>query len=285
MRTEDDLRAAFVTLERHAPAAVRVMPPDQRRPLVRRRRIASMMATGVTATAAATAAIIMIVGAGPTVRAGSPVAHESVPASLRKAILTAFDSTRGDILQIRSSVSNGAAPRLTGEQWYQPWLIQPGQQVHLRTLTQSQNGKLWRDIREVYTMPSHGYPVQAMTTQVNYANQNWWTGSQGSVTLIPGYLASVRDDMANGRYLVAGHTKTNGQQAIELRYTRELGRTHRKITTLLWVNEETYLPVQQETIMPSAQVFDTYQFLPATPGNLSLLQVSVPSGFHRIPAP
>ena len=49
MRTEDDLRAAFIALEQHAPDAARVLPGARRRPRTRRSRPAWHLLTAAAA--------------------------------------------------------------------------------------------------------------------------------------------------------------------------------------------------------------------------------------------
>src|SRR5258708_6072411 len=112
--------------------------------------------------------------------------------------------------------------------------------------------------------------------------------------------AVIGDQIASGGFTVAGTMRLQGRPAIELTWSRRFG-PNIVMTTRLWVDARTYLPLQSVTTRwighPHLQVngkrvapgrrlalsTDTtqYHILPATPANLALLPPPTPSGFTR----
>lgn len=306
MRTEDDLRAALRELERQAPDAARVMPGagSRRRAVKGRHRpawhpltaAAAVAVAAAAATAAIAAIIITVAATGTPARPDHAITGGSPHAALRTAILTAFSSARGDIVYMRLWETLNGQTWPVQQTWYSPWLVEPGQLVRQRLMaTDSSPGHpTWRPIGDegqVYTLPATGLPAKAATIEVNYGNRTWSAGNQPTAIESLGDLSDIRRQVANGRFAVVGHPEVDGQRTAKLRLTIPAGPHSAAMTILLWVNADTYLPVQESSQTGSPQdkggplvIRTTFQFLPPTSANMALLKPPVPAGFHRTPA-
>ncbi len=129
----------------------------------------------------------------------------------------------------------------------------------------------------------------ATATAVLYGSRTWWTATGGSssggrpgcvqggtirLSAGPGngWPAFIRSQLACGAYSVIGRQVVGGIDTIKIAGPYGFA---------LWVNPETYLPVQL-AIGPTR---DYFQWLPATQANLDLLKVSIPAGFKQVAPP
>jgi hypothetical protein len=97
----------------------------------------------------------------------------------------------------------------------------------------------------------------------------------------------IRSDIASGDWTVVGHDVLAGQPAVQL----DLAGSGRPASAdLLWVNAQTYLPIQATAIKGGAPgaddgVVTTYRFLGATPDNQKNLTTPIPTGFTQTATP
>jgi hypothetical protein len=125
-------------------------------------------------------------------------------------------------------------------------------------------------------------------TAVIYGNSTWWTFSGRTAWVpaschdrfarfAPDWPTAIRDEIACGAYVVAGHQVVDGVRAIKLVYRSGFGPHE-----TLWVSAATYLPVRAEVI---SHITIDYQWLHPTAANLAHLRFSVPAGFRKVRAP
>jgi hypothetical protein len=111
-------------------------------------------------------------------------------------------------------------------------------------------------------------------------------GSQTAAQVAQRY----RDGVAQGLYKIVGHDQIDGHDTVQLRHaiSMPIGTTTRTMTTDLWVDVLTYLPVRQRSSMsgmPSTSEV-AYDWLPRTAENLVNLVLVVPDGFkHQTQTP
>ena len=307
MRTEDDLRAAFRTLERHAPDADAVLravrdhsrgaAPSRRttrpravsarRPLLRPLHLA----LAVGAAAAVTAAAVTVTLAGG--RSGS--GPDPVP-SLRVHLLAAIDAARGDILYT-------GTPSDKGGTWVSSWYPRPGQRVRVRVLGYNVRGIPAKDAEYIFTFPAGrgadgGYDspidwgalhVSGTVIEVDHAERTWGEWHHTGIYLaLPVSPAGIRSEIADGRLRFIARTTLRGRPAIELGMSlRQSGNAAVRVTTArLWVSASTYLPMRQLLTFSNGQR-DTadYTFLQPTPANLARLHLVIPAGYQRTSYP
>jgi hypothetical protein len=130
------------------------------------------------------------------------------------------------------------------------------------------------------------------TAVVNYANHTWWTTrsprpaatGSGSASCLPGgqirlsggpnaWPDFIRAQLACGAYTLAGRQAVGGVDAIKI--TASSGHL------TLWVNPATYLPMR----LQDGGLQTDFQWLHPTPGNLAMLNMPVPAGFHQVSPP
>jgi hypothetical protein len=139
MRTEDDLRAALTALERHAPAAARVLPGGSRGASRRRRPPrATRLLAGIAAAAALAGVVTALVLSGGT---DKPMPNGAVvPAvpvtktTLQAKLLAAFSAAGNVIVYMHGTYQTTGTPHtdpspMTDDVWYYPghWPAGPGQ--------------------------------------------------------------------------------------------------------------------------------------------------------------
>lgn len=112
--------------------------------------------------------------------------------------------------------------------------------------------------------------------------------STGWVTF-PEMAAGLRKDLACGALSSEGMQQVDGVNALKLvsvQRSRLGPKTLGTITTIIWVDPATYLPVRLTTqwTRPIVSVPMRYDFrwLPPTSANLALLTVRIPPGFTRV---
>ena len=190
MRTEDDLRQALVTLERHAPDAHTVLSvlnsaagqsgPGRfswRRPPTRSRwRPRFRLILLAAAAAAAAGLVITLVPGSRSPQPGRPPAEAGLPttAALGRAMLTAFNGVRDDI---EYSTQTGITKGVTADvyrDWSWPAQPAPGQLQHDRTLFSERTPKslvvrLSEDDEVTFITPRTGViTVRGQITMVCY---------------------------------------------------------------------------------------------------------------------
>ncbi len=159
MRTEEDLRDALATLERHAPRTARVLPAGRRGHRLRLSRGSRWLA-GVT-TAAALAGVMTVLtvpGAAPAHIPNGRVAslQPPAPATLRAKLLAAFSAASGQIVYEHSTWATTGGETSVMDGWYYPWQARKGQLVRSRRLVLNADGTPYQDVEFVYQMPSPG---------------------------------------------------------------------------------------------------------------------------------
>jgi hypothetical protein len=242
----------------------------------------------VVAGAAAAAAVVT------TLSSGNP---KPTTASVRTAVLDAFDRDTGDIVHTIRTIHLGPGRTTTQQAWTYPAFPVVGQQVRYR-LFQFSNGVPTEDTESIYVADAASLGLTLSTTQgprtaeiidVEYATRTW-SRQQSSSVLLAGSLSPslIRNQIKTGRFTVVGPVDLDGRQAIELTWTSTPGRL--TVTTTLWVDARTYQPLRSASAMaaplrgaPLETDTTQYQILPATPANLALLTPPIPAGFTRTP--
>ena len=120
---------------------------------------------------------------------------------------------------------------------------------------------------------------------IDYGHRQWWSRNSEGVTCAPLTPQTIEQDVAAGRYNLAGHDIVDGRRALRLVSTTTTSGLH-PVTkpTTLWVDAATYLPIQSTS---TGHVTDTTVFvwLPATAANQAVLKIAVPAGFQHIGTP
>jgi hypothetical protein len=105
----------------------------------------------------------------------------------------------------------------------------------------------------------------------------------------PEVAAGLREDLACGALSSEGMQQVDGVNALKLvsvQRSRLGPKTLGTITTIIWVDPATYLPVRLTTqwTRPIVSVPDRFDFrwLPPTSANLALLTVRIPPGFTQV---
>jgi hypothetical protein len=300
---DDDLLTALraarpetTTPDARTPAATAMLsrilhtPRDPAPRLTRRR----LLKAGIPAVAGAAAAAAVVA----TVTSSSPrSSSRPTAASVRTAVLDAFDRDGGDIVYSTRTIRRGRGPATTQQAWTYPAFPVPGQQVRYR-LFQFTNGAPVEDTESIYVADAASTGLSLSTTQgprtakiidVDYATRTW-SRQQSHSVLLAGSLSPslIRNQIKSGRFTVIGNVQLNGRQAVELTWTSSPGRL--TLTTTLWVDAQTYQPLRSASttkVPQQAAPLDSdsvqYRILPATPANLALLTPPIPPGFTRTP--
>jgi hypothetical protein len=299
MPTEDDLRAALTSLERHAPAAARVLAGlDGRRP---RRRPRSPKAVGwlagIAAAAALAGAVTAVTVTGGASRTSSPngsVASQSGATNLvalQAKLLAALSSNSDMVYEQGYTTNTGDAP-IVQEFWYYPGQPAAGQQVRTRSLTYSTDGKLHQDVEEIYAMPASSSKcgatpdlvAQGERISVDYVAKTWSDLKPARLLIEPTQSpAQLVKDTPTEHWTVL-HTTLDGRAALEL--TAKGAAGDNSWDDNLWFDASTYLPLREVTSfgpknIRTSATFD-YQYLPATPANLAKLTPPNPAGFRQV---
>ena len=308
MPTEDDLRAALTSLERHAPVAARVLPGTGRP----RRRPRSPRATrwlaGVTAAAALAGLVtaLTLPGGPPGIIPNGAVTSPSVPANattLRAKLLAALSAASDEIVYMRGTYQTAGPhtdPSPTTEQvWYYPGQARVGQLVRARTAS-AEAGFGHTDVGISYRQPAPKAGLPPGTAQaegervsVDYATRTWSDVKDTPVMFQPPYNPALIASYLKSKQWSARDTTLNGRPAIELTLKEVYlkGKTTvNSWTEYLWVDASTYLPLHDVTTFGppgmATHAVEDFQYLPATPANLALLTPPRPAGFKKVtPAP
>ena len=302
MRTEDDLRAALTALERHAPAAARVLPgaPGRTARGLRSPRTIRWAAGIATAAAVAGTVTALTLPGGTSgtseeksgVVSSAPITSATLQAKLTAAFSSALDKVAVEHATYRV---NSEAP-VTDETWSYPLQPSLGQQVRTRTIATFQGGTFRTDTGESYLMPpvpkTSFMQATSEVTTVSYPGKVWWRQQISSHAVTPPVARELIANLPPLGKWTAHNTTLNGRPAIEftLHTTSKAGKIKSWFIDSLWVDASTYLPLR-ETSDDGSTGFDTvgtsdYEYLPATPANLAKLTPPIPAGFKRVyPAP
>lgn len=284
MRTEDDLRAAFGSLEGQATDGTRVLTGVVR---ASRRRTLRRRAGGALAAAGLSVAAVVAVIQVPAAPHGQLTAG-----AVRVKLLAAWTAAGNDILVMHSSSPGGGANHAGGsteESWNYPWAAAPGQRARTRVLD-SYDGKKDDDAGGSYTVPEPGTKsVSGPGIDVDYSSQTW---SHVTLELIGGSLspADLKSQIAAGTWTVSGPAEFRGHQALKLTGTvtahATTGQIAREIIQL-WVDASTYLPLHEYSTTSGVDagppITSDFELLPPTAANLALLNPVIPAGFRQTP--
>jgi hypothetical protein len=285
--------------------AARRHPPVPRPPVPRpwavRRWRRTLVLAGLPALAVAVAAAVVAISmTTPGHRPAAGSARGAV-ASLRAAVLDAFERDGGDIICTTRTIRLLRGPTENQEIWTYPAVPTAGQQIRVRLL-QLRGGAPVEDTESVYvagpqsdriTQPTTSGPRFAEITDVEYATRTW-SRLLSSTPLVAANLDpdKIRRQIASGGFTVVGTVRLQGRPAIELAWSRRLPPLRRDIavTTRLWVDPRTYMPLRSVTTQwvgppdhRQALFTDTasYRVLVATSASLALLNPPIPAGFTR----
>lgn len=284
MPTEDDLRAALTSLERHAPAAARVLPGRSTRRRSRsglRSPLALRWVVGIATTAAVAGAVtgLTLTSGTSTGAKNGPVAldtptpsgtatHGSAtsPAPMSKAtlqakLLAAFSATGAEIVYMHGTYQGRGGPHTdpnpsTEDVWYYPGQLSTGQQVRVRTIS-IQAGFWHTDVGISYLEPAAkaGLPLgtaqaEGEQVSVDYLAKTWTDVKDASVMFQPPYNSALIASYFKSKQWTARNTTLNGQAAIELTLkdlVKQGKSTVNSWTEYLWVDASTYLPLHDVT--------------------------------------
>lgn len=293
VRTEDDLRAALTALERHAPAAARVLPSSERHSshrLLSPRAIAWLAGiTTAAALAGAVTALTLPSGTSGTTQNGGGTSQAAITkTALQAKLLAAFSGAVNEIAREHSTYKINSESPTTIETWSYPVQPNVGQQVRIRTINIAQGGTYHIDSGERYVMPAQqtgSMQVKDEETTVSYTSKVWWRERVSSVDVTQPIGPTLLSNLPTLGKWTAHNTTLNGRAAIE--FTMEhTSRTAGSLTDTLWVDASSYLPLR-ETLnddSPGMHTIGTsdYEYLPATPANLAQLTPPIPAGFKQV---
>jgi hypothetical protein len=274
----------------------------------------------VLPVAAAVAAVtsLVAVGVGGAIHSG----HRDVPAlpatvspsaaSLRDAILTAFSATASSISYTHSVFTSGGQKTRVIDVWTSPFQGSIGQTQTMREVV-TDGGRTVRDTEMIYSLPAPNAvapancsgpidapkppPVRgqsggiqatdARLIDVEFASRSWSDQPHTCIPVTqPADAAQIRADIAAGGWTVVGRDAIDGQPAVELNLA---GSAKPASADLLWVNAQTFLPIQASANKEGAPGADslvtTYRFLSDTPDNHKNLTTPIPAGFTQTATP
>jgi hypothetical protein len=315
MRTEDDLRAALTALERHAPAAARVLPGSEPRRSGRGLRSPRTirLLSGV-ATAAALAGVVTALTLPGGTHTPIPNGGVAPPAPVTKAtlqarLLAALSAAGNEIVYTHGTFwSTGSgwthtdmSPDIT-ETWVYPWQAHAGQQVRSRSIAYSLDGLFHSDSAVSYVMPGPGsalsgpaigaFRATGERISVNYVGKTWSDTKNSPLTIDNADNPALIAFYLKSKQWTARDTTLNGRAAIELTLKDKVVRGKSTVNSwieYLWIDASTYLPLREtETFGPPNTVshgMTDWQYLPATAANLAKLTPPIPAGFRQVTPP
>src|SRR5215469_17042443 len=235
------------------------------RPIHRR-----LVLAGIPAMAGA-AAVGMAVAA--RTGASSPASLVPTAASVRIAVLDAFERLSGDTHVMVETIHGAKVPAVAVRSWVYPAFPRPGQQVMLR-VAQARNGVPEQDIEAVYVQPGPGNgSARGQVLKVDYADRTWSRQQTLlSATAYQGALSpsAIRKQIADGEFTVAGTERIAGRPAIRLDWSAPGDGSGK--ATILWVDAKTGLALRAVlSAANGASITISYQILPATSANMKLL--------------
>jgi hypothetical protein len=317
VRTEDDLRAALTSLERHAPHPARVLPSHE---VKASRGLRSPKGFRWIAGASAVLAVLAGVVTAVTVPGGVTSSHirngpvasapaNAAPHMLRAKLLAAFAAASGQIVYEHSTWTVNGSGATAMDSWYYPWQARQGQVVRDRRLSLNADGTPFQDVENIYRMPAPGsvpagvgkavraklkspllsgiVAAYGETIDVEYGNKTW---SDDKHQLLldndPGAPVELARQVGVQHWTVVGTTTLEGHRVIELTWQVAPGSR-----SYLWVDASTYLPLREESSFRegkaggwvTATFRDDYRLLPATQASVATLTPPIPAGFRQTP--
>lgn len=104
--------------------------------------------------------------------------------------------------------------------------------------------------------------------------------TSGPFTSFPELAARLRE------YLACGALSSDGRQRVDGVNALKLISVQRSLTTIIWVDPATYLPVRLTTQWTRPVIAEPFRYdfrwLPPTRANLALLKVRIPPGFTQV---
>ena len=301
-RSEDDLRAALASLEQLAPSTESVLRPRAR---PRRRAAPRRRIVAVAACLLAIAAAVVELSSHTATTPGRTDTHPA----LRQAILTAFDSAAGMVLESRATVRGDGTVTGHTVSWMGPTLPRPGTTARYRFVSTTPGGHPLSELAELYTARRPDFSglgagfvgsggVTRRITTVDYSTRTWTSRPtrQDAIVSLADDPALLRREVALGLWRVTGHVTIDGRPALELVWKTSpatdawpVGSPNRsgELRRTLWVDAHTYLPIRQRIQLgsgssgPFSGITADYRLLPPTPANLATLQPVIPKGFTR----
>jgi hypothetical protein len=229
-------------------------------------------------------------------------------ASLRDAILTAFSATASSISFTHSVWTSGGQKTRVIDVWTSPFEGSIGQTQTMREVV-TDSGQTVRDTEMIYALPAPDAVVPANCNgdidapkpppirgqrggiqatdgrliDVEFASRSWSDQPDTCIPVTqPADAAQIRSDIAAGGWTVVGRDVIDGQPAVELNLA---GSSRPASADLLWVNAQTFLPIQASAnkgVAPGADsLVTTYRFLSDTPDNQKNLTTPIPAGFTQ----
>ncbi len=278
----------------------------------------SRLALPVAAAATAAAAVLAVGLAGATHsshrnRPTVPAAMSPTAQSLRHAILTAFSNTASSISYTQSAWTTAGRQTMVIDVWTSPFEGSTGQSQTRRQVV-TVGGQTVQDAEMIYALPAANAAVPAncdgqidspkpppirgqrggiqatdgRLIDVEYPSRSWSDQPDTCIPVTqPTDAEHIRSEIAAGGWRLLGRDNIDGQPALEL----SLGGSARPASAdLLWVNAQTYLPIQASANKGGAPGADgslvtTYRFLSATPDNQNNLTTPIPAGFTQTTTP
>jgi hypothetical protein len=280
-------------------------PAARRHPLALRRWRRTLVLAGLPALAVTVAAAVLVISMTTPGHRPAVASARGAAANLRAAVLDAFERDSGDIVYTMRTIQLFRGPAENQQIWTYPAVPAASQQIRVR-LFERRSGAPVEDTESVYVAgPQSDRIAQSTTsgprfaeiTDVEYASRTW-SRLLSSTPLVAANLDpdTIRQQIASGGFTVVGMVRLQGRPAVELTWSRQLGPRSRPggigiaMTTRLWVDAKTYMPLRSITTQwagPSghrrALFTDTanYRILAATTANLALLTPPIPAGFTR----
>jgi hypothetical protein len=284
VRTEDDLRAALTSLERHAPAAARVIPdlsPRRRSRRGLRSPLALRWVAGTAAAAAVTGAVTGLILTGGASTTGPAALDTPTPsgtttnegvtapvpitkATLQARLLAALFAPSNEIVYTQGrfwSTGSGwthtdMSPDIT-ESWDYPWQPHTGQQVRGRSIFYSLDGQFHFDKSVSYVMPGPGsalggpaigaFRATGERISVDYVGKTWSDTKNSPLTVDNvDNPALIANDLKSKQW-TARDTTLNGRAAIELTLKDKVVQGKSTVNSwieYLWIDASTYLPLR-----------------------------------------
>jgi hypothetical protein len=281
----------------------------------RRRRLAARGAIAAGTAAAAAAAVAISVLPGPSPAPGA--VHATDVAFIVRHVQRAL-ANHDDYLQYTRTAPTfsagyvGPSPAATG--YLYAWSYRGQSRTVTASAAKAGKGRPLDESGTVVVRAAHGMTTTAFV-EVVYGRKTWfrecYTGRtpRSDPNSASSWAAQVRRDLSSGTFVVAGHQRVGGVDAIKLVEKSNTpivsvsGKRFRMPSLTLWVDPTTYLPVRVTTMwfstlagktplnapvtqLASIEVLGTdFRWLPPTAANLANLNITIPRGFRQVTPP
>lgn len=268
------------------------LPPGLARRAARHRQRRIMAQTGaVTATAAAVTAAVVVSGATGAPRDTGTTATARLASKVESAMATVVAAD--DIMHM-VQLANGHE-----DSWYYYGPRSTLRRIEFYSASGQPSSEVAQESSSTrYTFVSVSYPARTWFTQTRtlhgplpVAAPPTSCGQQ--IYVAPGeepalLVASIREALSCGQITKDGAAYVDGVKVTKLVFVRRSPKL--VMTTTVWVEPATYLPVQFEISWTVGghtfgNAIESIAWLPPTSANLALLQVSIPAGFTQVPPP